>query len=211
MKITKREHACLDITNESDRLIVDPGIMTKPLDDYSGITALIITHVHGDHFDIEKVHKIAEQNPSLVIFTTQQVADKLDGSFRVTVPNIGVDYEASSLRLKFFGGLHAEMPNSPQDENIGILLNETLYYPGDSFTPCADQHAVTAIPSTAPWSKLAETLDFMEHDTAKQLFPTHNAIASDVGNDMLASMLGSNAEKQGKEFAYLKPGESLEV
>ena len=65
MKITKLEHACLDIIVGNSRLIVDPGGWTSPLENYQGITALVITHVHADHFDPEKVQAIIAANPEV--------------------------------------------------------------------------------------------------------------------------------------------------
>lgn len=211
MKITKLEHACLDIASDSTRLVIDPGIWTSPLSDYSNIAALVITHVHPDHCDPEKVHAILQANPSVQIFSTQQVADKLEG-VSVAVPEPGKSYTVGAIQLEFFGGQHAKiMDNYPQDQNFGILVNDTLYYPGDSFTPCPKPHTVLALPIVAPWLKFSEAVEFLAQDTAPNVFPTHNNILNDNGTNLLNRMLGGATEEQQKTLHALQPGESMDA
>src|ERR1700740_3582887 len=108
MNITKLEHACLDITVHNSRLIVDPGNWTSPLDDYENITAVVITHVHADHFDPEKVSAIIAANPAVQLFTTDQVANEIT-NHAVTTVNVGKQYTAGDITLEFFGGQHAQI------------------------------------------------------------------------------------------------------
>jgi L-ascorbate metabolism protein UlaG (beta-lactamase superfamily) len=214
MKITKLEHACLDITIGGSRLIVDPGGWTSPLSSYEGITALVITHVHADHFDSEKVYAIVAANPDVQVFTTDQVASEITGG-AVTIASVGEQYSAGDISLEFFGGQHAVImegyPPAGADHNFGVLINDTLYYPGDSLTPCPEPHSVLAIPSTAPWLKLIEAVSFMREDTANEVFPTHNNIVNENGENLLNSLLGGAAEQQGKTYHALKPGDSIEA
>lgn len=76
MEITKYEHACLDIRVGEQRLVVDPGEFTTSLTNFSNIDAVVITHVHGDHFDKEKLLKIIELNPSIKIYSTGEVSEQ---------------------------------------------------------------------------------------------------------------------------------------
>lgn len=214
MKITKLEHACLDITVGNSRLIVDPGGWTSPLDDYNDVAALVITHVHADHFDPEKVQAIIDANPKVQIFTTDQVASKITGG-TVTVATVGQQYHVGDITLEFFGGQHAAImegyPPAGADHNFGVLVNDTLYYPGDSLTSCPKSHTVLAVPAAAPWLKLVEAVEFMAADSANEVFPTHNNIVNENGEMLLNNLLGSSAGQQGKTYHALKPGESIEV
>lgn len=213
MKITKLEHACLDITDGSSRLIVDPGGWTSPLSDYSNIAVLVITHVHADHFDPEKVQAVLAANNGVRIFTTHEVAAQLPGT-EVTVPELGEEYTAGKFTLEFFGGKHASImegyPPAGANHNFGVLINGTLYYPGDSLTPCPKPHKVLALPAVAPWLKLSEAVDFMAQDSASEVFPTHNNIVNENGEGLLNRLLGGSAEQQGKTYHALKPGESID-
>ena len=212
MKITKLEHACLDITDTDGRLIIDPGIYATSLSDFTGITAVVVTHVHADHLDESKILKITEQNPNVPIFCTEQVASKLSENFNITVPNIDAAYKAGSFTLEFFGGQHAIiMDNMPQDQNYGVLVNDALYYPGDSLTPCPKPHKVLALPAMAPWLKLSEAVAFMRQDDAKEVFPSHVQFMSKEGADLHNRLYSGSAEQSDKKYTALAPGESLEV
>lgn len=211
MKITKLEHACLDITLVNDRLIIDPGVFARSLSNMEGITAVVITHVHKDHFDQQKVMAIIAANPEVHIYTTEQVAAQLPNGL-TTVPALGQQYSLGDLILEFFGNMHAIIVDDrPKDQNYGVMVNDKLYYPGDSFTVCPKEHAVLAVPANAPWMKLAESIEFMRQDNAKELFPTHDNFLSEDGKEVTNNLLGGVAEQLGKAYHPLKPGESLDV
>jgi L-ascorbate metabolism protein UlaG (beta-lactamase superfamily) len=213
MKITKLEHACLDITHGPSRLIIDPGAFAASLTEVTGITAVVITHVHQDHFDEEKVQQILVANPEVQVFTTQQVADKLS-SAKVTVPQPDKQYSAGDFTFEFFGEMHDFIFDElqiPQDQNHGVLVNDRLYYPGDSFTPCPKDHTTLAVPSNGPWMKLEEARVFMTQDSAQTVFPTHFGFMNEAGFDLTNSLLSMAAQQAGKAYSVLKPGESLEV
>jgi len=211
MKLTKLEHACIELNEGASRLIIDPGIFAISLTNLSGITAVVITHLHPDHFDETKVGQILEQNPGVPIFTTQQLAERLPAG-AATVPTLGQTYQAGDFTLQFYGTMHAIiMDNMPQDQNVGVRVNNALYYPGDSFTPCPDAHSVTAVPSNAPWMKLAEAVDFLRSDQATQHFPTHYGFMNEAGFDLANRLLGGASEQANKTYHPLKPGDTLEL
>lgn len=209
MQLTKFEHSCLDITAPGGRIIIDPGIYSKSLTDLSAITALVITHVHGDHFDPEKVTAIIAANPDIQIFSTQEVADKIDA--KVTVPELDHVYEVAGTTLEFFGGQHAFITDKPVAENYGVLLGNILYYPGDSLVSCPKPHSITAVPAQAPWLKFSEAADFVAADSASRIFLTHNAFLSEAGLALHDRLFGGAAEATGKELVTLQPGDSIEI
>jgi hypothetical protein len=214
MKVTKLEHACLDIADGDDRLIIDPGIYSTSLTDLADVTALVITHVHQDHFDPEKVKKLAQASPKVQIFSTQQVADQLPG-IAVTVAETGKQYAAGPFTFEFFGDVHAKVitnfPPPGAEKNVGVLVNDRLYYPGDSFSPCPKPHEALACPANAPWMKMTEVEDFIKQDSAPQLFATHDHYLSSDGHGLADRLLSDVAEQAGKTYHILKPGESIEV
>jgi L-ascorbate metabolism protein UlaG (beta-lactamase superfamily) len=210
-KITKYEHSCLDINDGSARLIVDPGMFSSSLTDFSKITALVITHVHPDHFDKQKVEAIIASNPDVMIFSTEEVSKELP-SGRVTVPLIGQTYQVGSLAFEFFGGLHAAiLSDSPSTQNFGVLVNDTFYYPGDSFTPCPKMHSALALPVMAPWLKLSEAVSFMETDNASHVFPVHDGFLNDAGQDLINRLLTPATEADGKTYHALKTNDFIEA
>lgn len=73
MKLTKYEHACLILDNGTSKLVIDPGCFTKLPENLTGVSCLVITEEHVDHFDIDNVQKVLDQNLELKILTTQAV------------------------------------------------------------------------------------------------------------------------------------------
>ncbi|MGO1609188.1 MBL fold metallo-hydrolase, partial [Agrococcus casei] len=67
MRIVKRGHACLEVTESGKTLIIDPGDHTEPLDP-SDLVAVVITHEHPDHWDAAHLRAIRERFPEAPIF-----------------------------------------------------------------------------------------------------------------------------------------------
>lgn len=211
MNITKYEHAFLDISNNNDRLLIDPGVFTKQLTDFTNVTAVVITHVHADHFSAEVLGTIIASNPDVTIFGTQEVADAFK-EHPVEVPKLGIARQIASFTLEFFGQYHEMIdPQTPVVQNIGVLVNERLYYPGDSFTLCPKPFSVLATPNSAPWLRIGETVPLIEGSNCKTIFPTHNGLLSAAGEQATNNWLQKFAERYNKIFKNLEIGESLEV
>ncbi|HSX08150.1 MAG TPA: MBL fold metallo-hydrolase [Candidatus Saccharimonadales bacterium] len=209
MNITKYEHACFVVEDQGQKLVVDPGKFSESFNDFTGITAVVITHVHADHFDSEKVHAIAAANPDAQIFSTRQVAEAA-ADLHITVVEPGTSVTVGAFTLEFFGGLHAEVYRSiPRDQNVGVLINSGLYYPGDSFVEPGKPVQVLALPSSGPWLKVAESLDFLAAIKPKFAFPTHDTYLSERGAVLVNTRLQAMAESFGGTYRVLQPGETL--
>lgn len=211
MKITKYEHACVVIEDRGVRLVIDPGVFTTSLEDLTNICAVVVTHAHPDHFDPILLDKIISQNPNACIYTTQEVALKV-GNKKYRVVREGMSEDDNIFHIEFFGGKHAVIrPDIPQIENIGVLVNDTFYYPGDSFAIPDKRVNVLAVPAIAPWMKISEATEFISSVGATTVFPTHNALLSDIGNQIYNPHLQSAAKAAGGEYVVITPGQSVEI
>src|SRR6266568_156058 len=211
MNITKYEHACLVVEEQSKKLIIDPGTFTASLPNMRGVVAVVLTHVHADHFDVEKLRAIVQQNPNVRIFGTAEVA-KEAGEWPVTAVTGGTAETVAPFSLAFYGEQHAEIhPTMPRPQNVGVLVNDTLYYPGDSFTVPGVPVKVLATPTSAPWLKAGEIIDFLRAVKPTQAFSTHDALLSDIGHGMLNNYVRNTCGEFGATFTYLRSGESLHI
>ncbi len=122
MKVTKFEHSCLDITEGNSRLVVDPGIFSKSLTDFNNIVAVVVTHVHSDHFDPDKLGQIVAANPQVQIFTTDQVAQEFNQN--TTVPERNRPYPVGDITLRFLGEQHELFGDT---QNIGVMVNDKFF------------------------------------------------------------------------------------
>ena len=154
---------------------------------------------------------ILKTNPGIKIFGTSEVAAKLS-SFDVTTVYYGDFYEVEGFRFEFFGDMHQIIHESiPLIQNTGVMVNNQLYYPGDSYTTPDQPVKLLACPTSAPWLKIGDVMDFVAAVRPKQSFATHNALLSDLGHDLNNGRVSLVTEQFGGEFTYLKVGESLNI
>ncbi len=211
MRVTKYGHACLDITDGTSLLVVDPGELSQSFADFENINVLVITHVHGDHFDPEKTKAIVGANPDIKIFATSEVASELKGRV-VTVPEPSKLYSSDSFNLEFFGELHEMVdPKTPQAQNFGVLVNDKLYFPGDSYTQCPKPFKVLAVPKSGPWFRVSDTLPLIENSSCDLVFSTHDGLLNEVGHGSIDAWLKKFANRNNKDYQVLKAGESIEL
>ena len=211
MKITKFDHALLSIEIDSKIVVIDPGNYSSELPGFKNVVAICLTHIHEDHSYLPHVEKILLENPDAQIFGPAEVAQKL-ADLPVQVVYHGDHFEVSGFELDFSGDLHEQIHRSiPLIQNTGVTVNRTLYYPGDSYTIPENKVKVLACPTSAPWIKIADVMDFISAVKPETLFPTHNALLSDNGHELYNHRIGEVTRENGGNFVFLKLGQSLEV
>ncbi|MEY4985825.1 MAG: hypothetical protein RLZZ359_711 [Actinomycetota bacterium] len=214
MKITKYEHACLIVEEGDQKLVIDPGFYCRPVDGLTNVQAIVITHSHDDHCDETQLNRIIEQNPNVQIFATDEVCARLRQAPGFSHPTTAVhhgDYvSAGSFTLEFFGDMHIEIHRSiPLIQNCAVMVNDRLYYPGDSYTQPDRPVEILACPTSAPWLKIGDVMDFVTAIKPKRVFATHNIHLSEQGHELNNGRVKAVAESIGGEFTYLLPGESI--
>lgn len=211
MKVTKLEHATLVLEQAGKTLILDPGFYTRPMDGFQNVVAIVITHNHDDHVHEDQIARIVEDNPDVVILGTKEVADRL-ASFGAKSVTHGDHYQLGPFTAEFFGDLHVEIHRSiPLIQNCGVMINDVLYYPGDSYTQPDRKVHYLACPSSAPWLKIGDVMDFVAAVKPENSFPTHNVHLSEQGHQMNNSRIKQVTEEHGGTFSYYLPGESFEL
>ena len=212
MRVTKQEHASLVIDASGKTLVVDPGVFTTPLVGLSDVVAIVITHEHGDHWTADQLTRIIDRNPNVKIYGPSGVA-AVATDFDVTVVNGGDTIEVAPFTLRFFGEKHAVIHESiPVVDNVGVLVNDQLYYPGDSYTiPEGVEVDVLAAPVGAPWLKIGDAIDFVLAVKPKRAFAVHEMTLSVAGKGMGGDRLRWATEQGGGEYTPLEPGESLDI
>lgn len=211
MQITKHGHACLVLEDSGKKLVIDAGSYTDPLENLTDVVAVVATHVHDDHVLEAQLDRILAANPGIQIFTTPEAAKRLDGYETVVVYH-GDHYPVGPFTLEFFGDLHAVIHDSyPRFENRGVLVNDTLYYPGDSFVTPDRPVACLAVPTSGPWMKIAEVIDFINEVKPQKSFATHNALNSDKGNVLANSRVKMTTEANGGEYLSIADGASFSL
>lgn len=214
MRLTKLEHAALVLEESGERLVVDPGKFTAPLADPTGVVAVVITHEHDDHWTPDHLRPILEHSPGARLLGPDGVVAAAGAAgFAVEPVRAGDDLTIGAFRLRFFGGRHAVIHRSiPVIDNVGVLVGETLYYAGDSFTvPEGVAVDVLAAPAGAPWMKISEAMDYVERVAPRRAFATHEMLLSPAGKELSHLRLAWAVEQGGGEYVRLEPGDVLEL
>lgn len=211
MKITKLEHSGLIVEEDGQKLVFDPVELSDyRLPELDNVAVIVITHKHGDHLQPEKLQVIMARNPQAKLLTVEDVELDLPDLQRV---HAGDQIEVGPFSLGIFGRDHAEIIEGEVPcQNIGVIVNQRLINPGDSFDlpPTEIEHAVLMVPSAAPWSKLAESMDYIEKVRPAFALPVHDAILSDFGKKIYFAWLAKACAKVGAEWLELAPGDEFE-
>lgn len=210
MKITKFEHAHLLVEVGAQRLIIDPGSFSADVD-ADGIDVVVITHAHADHWTAEHLVKIRDASPDVAVLGPAAVAEAAGEGIQVVAP--GDEISVGGIRLRFVGGehepIHADLVRA--GTNVGVVVNDTLYHPGDSFTMPGQKIVALAAPIGGPWHSLARSIDLVRAVGAAMVFNLHDAVLSSAGVAMSASILGPLTKAAGGEYTTLRIGDSLTV
>jgi L-ascorbate metabolism protein UlaG (beta-lactamase superfamily) len=210
MKVTKYEHATLQVSIGDDVLIIDPGMFLSAVD-FADVVAVVVTHEHADHWTPDQLGRILERNPDAVIYGPQGVKDAA-AEFDVQVVKDGDTVEAGPFTLRFFGEKHNVIHESiPIVDNVGVMVNDELYYAGDSYTVPDAEVGTLAAPVGAPWLKIGEAMDFVLAVKPKRAFYAHDMTLSAAGKKMGAERLTWATEQNGGVFTVLEVGESLDI
>lgn len=210
MKLTKYEHACIILDNDKSKLVIDPGCFTKLPESLSGVGCLVITEEHVDHFDVNNVQKILKQNPDLKILTTRAVNSQLsEAGIGSSVISGEQTVEEGGYTLSFYETAHAPVYKTSPCRSLSVKVDNYLFYPSDSYNIIDDEVEILALPTSGPWHKLEEAIDFANSINSQKLLVTHNALYSDEGQAVANNLIKANIAGKSREYVYLKPGESL--
>ena len=207
LKITKYGHACLLVEKNGRRLAVDPGSFSELPSDLSRIEAVVITHIHGDHFDGSNLKLILEANPTVKLYGPADVIAAADSLAIETQPiESDSQLEIAGLELDFYYVDHAVIYGDSPCKNLAVRIGDQLYYPGDSLHIIDKKIRAVAVPLSAPWLKTSEYIDFALAMEAETFFPIHNGLLNPAGQQVMSRLLREKIEAAGKHFQFVADG-----
>jgi L-ascorbate metabolism protein UlaG (beta-lactamase superfamily) len=211
MQLTKFTHACVRLDDGDRSLVIDPGAFSEVEQALDGTRAVLITHEHADHIDMDKVRTALRSDSRLALFAPGSVADGLTGEFgeQIRAVQPGEEFEAGGFTVTTHGGQHALIhPMIAVIPNVGYLV-EGVYHPGDSFSVPAQPVSTLLLPTNAPWSKASEVVDFAVSVRAPRVHQIHDSLITDVYANIVEGQIRSIAGPHGVDFSHLKPTESV--
>lgn len=211
MQLTKLEHSGIILDKDGKKLVFDPVEFAATLPELHDVVAIVITHVHSDHLQPEKIAAMLDLNPNAQVFAPADASEILSNA---TIVAGGDELDVEGFNLKFFGKDHASvLAGKVPCANIGVVVNDRLTNPGDSFDLLDLNGAVEALllPEVAPWTKMSETLEFLKIAKPKFAVPIHDALLSEMGKNIYDNLLRAGCTEIGAEFVPLSIGESFDI
>lgn len=211
MKLTKLEHSGVIVEKDGQKIVFDPVEIEHTLPELDDVAAIIITHKHGDHLQPAKIASIREHNPRARVLAVMDAAPMIPES---EVAQSGETINMGGFKLQFFGGDHASIvPGEVPCQNIGVLIDDKILNPGDSFDlpEEATKPEILLVPSAAPWCKASEGMIYIQKVRPEVAVPVHNAVLSEFGNNINNNCFRMACEKAGTKLMPLAVGESYEI
>lgn len=216
ISLTSFGHACVRVTSGGTSVVVDPGAWSDPAA-LDGADAVLVTHDHQDHLDLDAVHRAKVLNPGLRVWGPPPVVHALTGMgagggapAHVRAVEPGDSWTVGGITVEALGGDHAVVhPDLPGTANIAYLIGGAVLHPGDSFTDAGrDGVEVLLVPVGGPWLRIADAVELVRAVRPRTAVPIHDAVLSDAGRGLADRIVGSLG---GAEYRRLAPGETLTV
>ncbi|MGW1681410.1 MBL fold metallo-hydrolase [Saccharopolyspora sp. NPDC002376] len=179
MQITHFGHSCVLVETESARLLIDPGTFSADFEGLRDLDAVLVTHQHADHIDLDRLPALLDANPNaLLMVDPGSEASVAERGLSATIARPGDSIELSGAAITVVGGEHAVIhPDIPVVDNIGYIVDHgAFYHPGDSFFVPEQRIDVLGLPTAAPWLKLSEAIDFLRAVAPRTAVPIHEAV-----------------------------------
>lgn len=186
MQLTHLGHACLLVETDGARLLIDPGTMSE-FADLRDLDAVLITHQHPDHVDVERLPALLAANAGARLVVDPDSVAALAALAGlpddVIVGRPGDRITVGGTAIEVTGGLHASVYGPvPGCTNSAYLIDDgALLHPGDSFAPADRPVDVLAVAVDGPWLKIAEAVDYVHAVSPRVAVPIHAGETTDPG------------------------------
>ncbi|GAA4403474.1 MBL fold metallo-hydrolase [Tsukamurella soli] len=189
MKLTKYGHACVTIESGGTTILVDPGTFTEErVELLRSADAVLITHDHFDHYDADAIRAELAARPGLPVYAPGSVAGELDG---VTEVSTGDEFTVAGIAVQAFIEPHAFIyGDQPQTPNAAFLIGGAVYHPGDTFFVPDVAIDTLLVPTSGPWVKLGEAIQFAIDAKPRRAIQIHEMLLTEMGQQMSARMIG---------------------
>ncbi|MFC0506267.1 MBL fold metallo-hydrolase [Micromonospora costi] len=199
MRLTKYTHACVRLEHDGRVLVVDPGVWSEPRA-LAGAEAVLVTHEHTDHVDVLRLAGLG-----VPVYAPEGARLPDLAPLPVTRVRAGQRFTVAGFPVTAVGGRHAPIHGGQPDcANLGYLIGDGLYHPGDALHVPDEPVRTLLVPGQASWMRMGEAIAFAQAVGARHAHTIHDAQVNERG---LASVTGWLAETV-PGYRHLASGET---
>ncbi|MDT0541923.1 MULTISPECIES: MBL fold metallo-hydrolase [Streptomyces] len=197
-RITKYTHSCVRLEHDGGgTLVIDPGIWSEP-EALAGADAVLVTHEHDDHMDLLRLKGLG-----IPVYAPK--AARIPG-LDFTGVVAGEEFTAAGFRVIARGGRHARIYGElPDCANLGYLVEDSLYHPGDSLHLPGQPVETLLVPLQGSWLKTDEAIEFVRGVGPERAYGIHDGQINERG---LGSLNGWLTDQCDGRYRWLAPGSS---
>jgi len=219
MKIAKYLHSCLIFELDGYKLLFDPGKFCFAEGDvqpemFSDVNAIIITHIHPDHLDVDNLKKIIKLSDA-PIYTTAQVGEVLQK--QDIAHNIWQDgtHQLGPFKLQAITVKHAIIMDNPLPQMLGFVINDKVLHPVDSMEDELLRYKgieLLIMVTMAPFANEIMISTFADKLQPKQILPVHDGYAKEFFIKQRYEAYTKHFNNQGIKFHNIyKVSDSISV
>jgi L-ascorbate metabolism protein UlaG (beta-lactamase superfamily) len=209
MKVTKYAQSCVLIEIGNKRILIDPGSYGLDLKNLKDVDVILITHKHDDHCSIEAIKTIIKSSKPIIL-TNKEVNEVLkENRIDSNVLDVGKSELIKGISIKAIKGKHGVPPNKIIPEDIGFLINDKIYHPGDTVNFDGKPNAeIVFVPIAGPELNIETAIQFVSDIKCKIAIPIHYdspyfpANPEEFLNKMNDSNIRVKVLKFGENFVY---------
>jgi len=207
ISLTFLGHSCLLVETGGARLLLDPGNLTAGLDELGRVDAVLVTHAHPDHLDLDQLRR-------LMVGGTLEVYGPADVGGQVAALDIAFTaveagaFNVAGVDIVATQSTHETLyPGFPLPANLGYEIGGRVFAPGDALSAPTQQIEVLLAPLAGPWMKPSEGIDFVRTVEPSVVVPIHDAGLAPAHRGLHRTLF-ANFGPQGSVLTPLDPGES---